>query len=130
MAPITIHVQTSLHKGTLNSPSQQGGTPHYQYTTSNKHTRYYTLTNVGNSNNHNQEQTVLEWLIACTCSQTRCQCHPRLRPNILCIIGALIHTPIPLLPSHIYIVQFIKSHTATTDSWKKPSHKNKSNTTH
>ena len=74
----------------------------------NEHTRYYTLTNAGNTNTNNQDQTVPEWLITCTCPQTRCPCHARLRPNILCIIGAPIHTPIPLLPSHTYTLQFIE----------------------
>jgi hypothetical protein len=74
----------------------------------NKHIRCYTLTNTGNLNNINQEQTVPEWLIECTCTQTRCQCHAKLRPNIMCILGVPNHTPTPLLPSHTYTIQFIK----------------------
>ena len=53
----------------------------------NKHTRYYTLTNATNLNNNNQENTVPNWLINCTCTQTICQCHTKLRPDILCILG-------------------------------------------
>ena len=74
----------------------------------NKHTRYYTLTNACNLNNNNQEQIVLEWLISCTCTQTRCQCHARLWPNILCILGAPNNTPTPLPPSHTHTIQFIE----------------------
>ena len=59
----------------------------------NKRTRYYTLTNANNLNNKNQESTVPDWLIKCTCTQTRCQCHAKLRPDILWILGA---------PSYIY----------------------------
>jgi hypothetical protein len=65
-------------------------------------------TNACNTNNNNQEQTVPEWLMECTCPQTRCQCHARLRPNILCIIGVPNHTSTPLLPSHTKTIQFIE----------------------
>ena len=68
----------------------------------NKHTIYYTLTNAGNLNNNSQEQIVPIWLIECTCTQTRCQCHAMLRPHILCIIGVPNHTPTPFLPSHTH----------------------------
>ena len=74
----------------------------------NKHTRYYTLTNACNTNNISQEQIVPEWLIECICSQIKCQCHARLRPNILCIIGVPNHTPAPLTPSNTKIIQFIE----------------------
>ena len=79
----------------------------------NKHTRYYTLTNAGNLNNINQQQIVPEWLIECTCPLTKCQCQARLRPDILCILGAPNHTPTPLLPSHtltIYFIEFTYRH--------------------
>jgi hypothetical protein len=74
----------------------------------NKHNKYYTLTNAGNTNNNIQEQTVPYWLIECTCPQTRCQCHAKLRPNILCILGVPNHIPTPLAPSHTKIIQFIE----------------------
>jgi hypothetical protein len=74
----------------------------------NKHTRYYTLTNAGNHNNMSQEQTVPDWLIECTCLQTNCQCQAKLRPYILCVLGALNHTPTPLLPSHTHTIQLIE----------------------
>ena len=74
----------------------------------NKHTRYYTLTNAGNLDNINQQQIVPEWLIECICPQTYCQCQAKLRPNILCILGAPNHTPTPLPPSHTHTRQFIE----------------------
>ena len=90
----------------------------------NKHTSYYTLTNACNLNNNNQERSVPEWLIDCTCTQTRCQCHAKLRPDILCILGAPNHTPTPLLPSHTHTqYNSLNSHTVTIDSPNKPSHK-------
>jgi hypothetical protein len=73
----------------------------------NKHTRYYTLTNAGNLDNNNQDNTVPDWLINSTCTQTRCQCHAKLRLDILCILGAPIHTPTPIALSHLDTVQFI-----------------------
>ena len=81
----------------------------------NKHTQYYTLTNACNFINMNQEQTVPEWLIGCTCPQTSCQCQARLRLDILCILGAPNHTPTPLLPSHththtIQVIEFTYCH--------------------
>jgi hypothetical protein len=74
----------------------------------NKHNIYYTLTNAGNTNNNSQEHTVPDWLIDSTCPQTRCQCHARLRPDILCIIGIPNHTLTPLLPSNTNTIQFIE----------------------
>ena len=74
----------------------------------NKHTRYYTLTNACNLNNTNQEQIVREWPIECTSPRTSCQNQARLRPYILCILGAPNHTTTPLLPSHTYTIQFIE----------------------
>ena len=74
----------------------------------NKRTRYYTLTNAGNLNNTNQQQTVPNWLLECTCPQTPCQCQARLQPDILCIIGAPNHTSTPLLPTPTHTAQFIE----------------------
>jgi hypothetical protein len=74
----------------------------------NKHTRYYTLTNAGTHNNISQEQTIPEWLLKCTCPQTRCQCHAILKPDILCVIGAPNNNTTPLTPSHIHTIQLIE----------------------
>ena len=74
----------------------------------NKHTRFFTLTNAGHTNNQPQEQTIPDWLLQCTCHQKPCQCQAKLRPDILCIIGAPNHTPLPIHPSTNHIVQFIE----------------------
>ena len=108
LAPLTINVRTPIFERSNNSTPQQGGTPYHSNITSQQHTRYFTLTNTGNINNNNQEQTAPEWLIECTCLQTRCQCHAKLRPDILCIIRVPKHTPTPLLPSHTKTIQFIE----------------------
>ena len=49
-----------------------------------------------------------EWLIECTCTQMKCQCYPKLRPDILCILEAPNHTPTPLLPSNAHTIQIIE----------------------
>ena len=74
----------------------------------NKYTRYYTLTNACNNNNTRQEQTIPYWLINCTCPQMNRQCQAKLRPDVLCVLGAPNHTSTPLLPSHTHTIQFIK----------------------
>ena len=74
----------------------------------NKHTRFFTPTNAGNLNNQPQDQTVLEWLLACTCPQRICQCQTKLRPDIMCIIGTPNQTQTPILSSPKHTIQFIK----------------------
>ena len=74
----------------------------------NKHTRFFTRVNAGSINNQPQEQTVPEWLLQCTCSQTPCLCHAKLKPDILCMIGAPNYITPPISPSPSHIVQFIE----------------------
>ena len=74
----------------------------------NKNTRYFTLTNAGKLTNQPQDQTVPEWLLNCICTQKPCQCQAKLRPDIMCIIGAPNHTQPPILPSPNHTVQFIE----------------------
>ena len=74
----------------------------------NKHTRFLTKANAGHLNNRPQETTVPEWLLACTCPQTPCQCQAKLRPDILCMIGAPNHITLPIAPSSNHTVQFIE----------------------
>ena len=79
----------------------------------NKHTRFFTLSNAGNLNNTTPEQIVWVWLIKCTCPQTTCQCHAKLRPNILCILRAPNQTQIPITaaPTHtIQVIEFTNCH--------------------
>ena len=74
----------------------------------NKHTRFLTRVNAGHLNNRPQEDTIPEWLLACTCPQTPCQCQAKLRPDILCMIGAPNHITLPITPSSNHTVQFIE----------------------
>ena len=74
----------------------------------NKNTRFFTLTNAGHLPNHPQEQTIPDWLLQCICTQEPCQCQAKLRPNIMCIIGAPNHIQTPILPSINHTVQFIE----------------------
>ena len=74
----------------------------------NKNTRFFTLINAGNLNNQPQDHTIPEWLLACTCSQMKCQCQAKLRPDIMCIIGAQNQTSTPILPSPKHTIQFIE----------------------
>ena len=74
----------------------------------NKNTRFFTLTNACNLNNKPLEQKSLEWLLKCTCSQHVCQCQAKLRPDILCIIGASNQTQTPISPSPTLIIQLIE----------------------
>jgi hypothetical protein len=84
---------------------------------SNKNTRFYTLTNAGNQNSKPQDITVPEWLLKCTCAPTPCTCMARLRPDILCIIGAPNDSQPPLNSTPSNTVQFIEfTYTAMTDS--------------
>jgi hypothetical protein len=74
----------------------------------NKNTRFFTLANAGTINNQPPDHTVPEWLLTCTCSQTKCQCQAKLKPDILCIIGAHNQSPTPILPSPNHTIQFIE----------------------
>jgi ribonuclease HI len=74
----------------------------------NKHTRFFTIVNAGHINNRPQETTVPEWLLACTCPQTPCQCQAKLRPDVLCMIGAPNNITLPVLPSSNHTIQFIE----------------------
>ena len=74
----------------------------------NKNTRFFTLTNAGNHNNQPLDHTALDWLLTCTLSQRKCQCQAKLRPDIMCIIGAPNQTQTPILPSPNHTIQFIE----------------------
>jgi hypothetical protein len=64
----------------------------------------------GKTNEQNQENTIPQWLLPCTCNnQTeRCQCNAKLRPNILCIRNHPYNAEPPNQPSSTLIVQFIE----------------------
>lgn len=74
----------------------------------NKNTKFFTMINTGNLNNQLPDHTISEWLIAYTCSQTKCQYQAKLRPDITCIIGAPNQTQTPILPSPNHTIQFVE----------------------
>ena len=74
----------------------------------NKNTRFFTLAKARKINNKTPDQTIPDWLLKCTCLQTQCKCHPKLRPYILCIIGAPNQTQTPMTPSPTRTVQLIE----------------------
>ena len=73
-----------------------------------KNTRFYTLTNAGKIHNTTPEQPILQWFLQCTCPQSTCQCQAKLRPDILCILGAPNQVQVPIIPSHTHTIQFIE----------------------
>ena len=73
-----------------------------------KHTRYYTLVNAGHQNSRSQDNTVPQWLLQCTCPTTPCTCLARLRPNILCVLGAPTYSQPPLRHTPSHTIRFIE----------------------
>ena len=74
----------------------------------NKNTQFFTSTNSGNLNNKPPEQTIPYLFLKCTYPQTKCQCQAKLRPYILCIIGAHNSTQPSLVPIHALTIQLIE----------------------
>src|SRR6202022_2347384 len=91
-----------------------------------KNTRVFTLTNAGNLPNQPQDQTIPDWLLQCICTQEPCQCQAKLRPYIMCIIGAPNQTQTPILPSPSHTVQFIEF-TYCHDRFPEQAHTHKHN---
>ena len=74
---------------------------------------FLTLTNACTFNNKPPEQTIPKWLLKCTWSRSNCQCQVKLRPYILCIIGAPNQTQTPIAPSPtltIHLIEFTYCH--------------------
>ena len=74
----------------------------------NQNTRFYTLTNAGRVHNTSLDRTIPDWLLECTCPQTSCQCHAKLKPYIPCIIGAPNQSQTLLKPSPTTTIQLIE----------------------
>ena len=74
----------------------------------NKNTKFFTLVNAGKINNKTPDQTIPDWILKCTCPQTQCTCQAKLRPYILCIIGAPNQTQTPMTPSPRHTIQLIE----------------------
>src|SRR5579875_981284 len=75
---------------------------------SSQKSRCYTLMNAGIFNNNPQQNTVLPWLLPCTCGQPRCHCNARFKPDILCVKGLPHKNDLPLNPSNNLTIQFIE----------------------
>ena len=73
-----------------------------------KITRYYTLMNAGVYNESPQENTVIAWLLSCTCDTPRCHCNARLKPDILCVLGHPYNSPPPAAPTSAITIQYIE----------------------
>jgi transposase-like protein len=84
----SLHVQTPHRKGLCIARHNKGVHQIAHTLQSNKFTRYYTLINAGNQNFRPQDNTIPQWLLQCTCPTTTCTCLARLRPDILCLLGA------------------------------------------
>ena len=95
----------------------------------NKNTRSLTLTNAGKLTNQPQDQTIPERLLKCICTQKPCQCQNKLRPDIMCILGAPKQTQTPILPFPNNTVQFIEF-TYCHDRFPAQTHTNTTNMTH
>ena len=78
------------------------------------------------------KQTISEWLLKCTCTQTPCHCQAKLISYVLCNIGAPNQSQTPISPSPTTIVQFIEFAYCYDILYSptKPSHINITSTTH
>ena len=70
--------------------------------------RYMTIMNVGYFNSNPPENTVLAWLLPCTCSSSRCHCNSRLRPDLLSIRGLPYQSHPPDTINTSLTIQFIE----------------------
>jgi hypothetical protein len=91
---------------------------------SSQKSRCYILMNAGTFNNNPQENTVPTWLLPCTCTQQRCHCNARLKPDLLCIKGFPHQNTPPTNPNDNLTVQFIEF-TYTNDRFPQETVNNK-----
>ena len=108
MAPLIIYMWAPISRGLKIARHNKSVHLITQTLQADKNTRFLTLTNASYINNQPQEQTIPEWLLQCTCHQKPCQCQAKLKPDILCMIGAPNQTSLPISPSSNHIVQFIE----------------------
>ena len=64
--------------------------------------------NAGTFNNNPLKNTVPPWLLSCTCSQQRCNCNARFKPNILCVKGLQYQSLAPTEPNENLIIQLME----------------------
>ena len=75
---------------------------------SSKHFRYYILMNARTFNNNPPKNTVLPWLLPCTCGLQRCHCNARFKPDILHIKGLSYQENPPTAPINSLKIHFIE----------------------
>jgi hypothetical protein len=75
---------------------------------SNLYTRNLTLINAGNQHGNHQDNTILPWILSCTCNTTQCECFAKLRPDIVYIQGVAYEQNGPLIPRADLTIQIIE----------------------
>ena len=73
-----------------------------------KHSRCYILMNAGTFNDNPPENTVLPWLLPCTCGFQRCHCNERFKLDIICVKGLPYRANFPNNPENNLKIQFIE----------------------
>jgi hypothetical protein len=72
----------------------------------------YTLDTCNQHGNH-QDNTIMPWILSCTCNTTQCECLAKLRPDIIYIQGVAYEQNGPLtctLDLTIQIIEFTFTH--------------------
>ena len=64
--------------------------------------------NAGTFNNNPQENTVPTWLLPCTCTQHKCHCNARFKPDLLCIKELPHQSTLTPHPTNNLTIQFIE----------------------
>ena len=75
---------------------------------SNVYTRNCTPINASNQHGNHQDNTILPWILSCTCNTTQCECLTKLRPNIVYIQGVAYEQNGPLIPTLDLTIQIIE----------------------
>jgi hypothetical protein len=96
---------------------------------SNVYTRHNALIIAGNQHGNHQDNTILPWILSCTCNTTRCECLAKLRPDIIYTQGVAYEQNGPLIPTPDLTIQIIESLLRMIDSLIKPYKKREANTT-
>ena len=96
----------------------------------NKFTRFFTFVNIETHDSSPPASTTPNWILSCTYTNPPCLCLSKLRPHILCILGApeKNQTPItPPMPTHSNLLNL---HIVTIDTQNKPLNTNTLSLTH
>jgi hypothetical protein len=72
--------------------------------------------NVGTFNDSPPDNTVPSWLLPCTCTNPKCQCLARLKPDILCVRGINYFAAPPATQTQTFPYNTLNSPTVMIDS--------------